>query len=61
MKKSGIRVLQAGNASLEGYGRYQTLNRMIRAEQAGNTEGLKQELENYRQLDYLTKELFTLL
>lgn len=61
VKKSGIRVLQAGNASLEGYGRYQTLNRMIRAEQAGNTEGLKQELENYRQLDYLTKELFTLL
>lgn len=61
VKTSGLRTLTPGSASLEGSGRYQLLNRMLRAREEQDLEGVKQELENCRQLDCLTKEIFTLI
>ena len=61
VKTSGQWVLTPGTASLDGTGRYQLLNRIIRARKEQDEETARRELDNYRQLDYLTKEVFTLI
>lgn len=60
VKTSDKRLLTA-RTSEEGGSRYDLLNRICRAEAAGEKEKLREELESYGQLDYLTKEIFTLI
>ena len=56
------RVLKAGAVPEElEQSRYGRLNRMARMLEEGNDEAFRQELKEYRQLDVITKELFTLL
>ena len=40
--------------------RYAMLCRMSREAKEGNMKQLQEDLENYRQMDHLTRELFTM-
>ncbi len=60
VKTSDKRILTARMAE-EGGSRYDLLNRICRVQEAGDTGKLREELESYGQLDYLTKEIFTLI
>ena len=52
---SGKREINGDNS------RFELINRMAKARQEGREESVRQELETYSQLDYLTKEIFTLI
>ena len=61
VNQSSIRTLTTGGASSGSQSRYGLLCRMS-AEAAGGESGkLAEDLDNYYQMEYLTKELFTLL
>ncbi len=61
VKVSDHRIL-SGKRQISGENsRFELINRMARAQQDGNEECAREELETYRQLDYLTKEIFTLI
>ena len=67
-EKDGERVVQVSDRRRVTYsagdgeeGRYALLNRMIRAHDGGDDEETARQIENYRQLDYVTEHLFTLL
>ena len=68
-EKDGDRVVQVsdrrrvfcGSTEETEDGRYASLNRMIRAQKKGDQKAVLQQIEDYRQLDYVTEQLFTLL
>ena len=59
-KRTDKRVLKLSEAKLEGRSGYELINRMLREKQQQNQQQLQQEMENYLQMEYVTKELFTL-
>ena len=59
ISRSSQRTLTAGEVSGRGQSRYALLCRMNA--EAQDTEKLTEDLDNYYQMDYLTRELFTLL
>ena len=61
VRTSDVRVLQAYSVQDSGNSRYELLNRILKEQEAGDREGIQKDLETYRQLDYLTKEIFTLI
>ncbi|MDO5344282.1 MAG: DUF5717 family protein [Lachnospiraceae bacterium] len=60
VKTSDKRILTA-RAAEENGSRYDLLNRICRAQEEQDTGKLTEALESYGQLDYLTKEIFTLI
>ena len=48
------------NGGTDGRSGYELINRMIRAQKEQDLQQLEQEMENYLQMGYVTKELFTL-
>ena len=59
-KRTDQRVLKLSDAGTDGRSGYELLNRMIRAQKEQDLQQLEQEMENYLQMCYVTKELFTL-
>lgn len=59
-KRTDQRVLKLSDAKMDGRSGYELINRMIRAEKEQNLQQMQQEMENYLQMGYVTKELFTL-
>lgn len=60
-KISGCRTLTMGKMPGSTNSRFDILNRISQAEGSGRTAKVKEELENYFQMDYLAKEIFTLI
>ncbi len=60
VKRSDTRILRKTEGFGSG-GRYELLNRILESQSAGEEEAVREGLENYFQLDYLTRELFTLI
>lgn len=54
-------VLKAPAASEGGNSKYEILNRIAKAYRSGDETALKNELESYLTLEYLTREVFTLV
>ena len=61
VKTSDRRILAMGKAPGDTNSRFDILNRIARAEKSGKEEKVREELENYFQMDYLAKEVFTLI
>ncbi len=59
-KRTDQRVLKLSDAGTDGRSGYELINRMIRAQKEQDLQQLEQEMENYLQMGYVTKELFTL-
>lgn len=59
VKRSDTRILRGPDGAVGG--RYGMLNRILRAQAEGDEKTVREELENYMQMDYLTRELFTLI
>lgn len=59
LKRTDKRILTPGIGKQDGQTRYELINRIIQAEKE-DPKKAEQEMENYLQLDYVTKELFTL-
>ena len=53
-------MLKLSAAGTDGRSGYELINRMIRAQKEQDLQQLEQEMENYLQMGYVTKELFTL-
>ena len=60
-KRSDQMILRAPKALTEGNTRYEFLNRISEAQQKGDEEALRKELQSYLTLDHLTQEVFTLV
>lgn len=61
VKKTDRRVLKGSGFQENGMTRFDLLNRIAKAASEGNIRQAQDELENYLQLEYLTKEVFTLV
>ena len=61
LHRSSPRTLSASEPSGRGMSRYGLLCRMSKEAQQGELQKLSEDLDNYHQMEYLTKELFTLL
>lgn len=60
-RKTDLWILKAPSEMLQSVSKYQMLNRIAQAENAGDTKEQEEELKSYLTLEYLTKELFTLI
>lgn len=60
-KKTDKRILRAPESSGEGTSRYQMLNQISKEVENGETQKAREEIESYLLLEYLAKELFTLV
>ena len=60
-KISDRRTLSLGRMPGSTNSRFDILNRISQAEKNGKEAKVQEELENYFQMDYLTKEIFTLI
>lgn len=60
-KRSDRRILTMGKLPGSSNSRFDMLNRIVQACNTGNENKAREELENYVQLEYLTKEIFTLI
>lgn len=60
-KKTDCRILSMNRQPGDKNSRYDILNRIAQANKNGNEKKVQEELENYMQLEYLTKEIFTLI
>ncbi|MDD2959517.1 MAG: DUF5717 family protein [Lachnospiraceae bacterium] len=61
VKKSDRRVLTSKAQLGDGNSRFELLNRISLAQQQRDEEKIRTELETWRQLEYLAKEVFTLI
>lgn len=61
VKKSDLRSLTWDSEITEGASQYELLNRISRVRIQGEEETLDKEMENYLLLEYLARELFTLV
>ncbi len=61
LRTSAARTITSGAPETGTGSRFGMLGKMSREAAEGKTEELKEDLENYRQLDYLTQEIFTLI
>lgn len=59
-RRTDQRILKLSDGKMDGRSGYELLNRMIRAQKEQDLQQLEQEMENYLQMGYVTKELFTL-
>lgn len=60
-KRTDRRILKADMEAVDENSRYAMLNRISRAQQQGEEENARNEAESYLMLEYLTKEVFTLV
>lgn len=60
-KKTDLRILTPPKASLEGGSQYDLVNRISKAQTERDEQTLDAELDNYLLLEYLAKELFSLM
>lgn len=61
IRKSDKRILKVTENMSEGSSRYEALNRISKAQVQGEEKTLSEEMESYLMLEYLTKEVFTLV
>ena len=61
VKTSGRRILSGMLSEDAPKDRFAMLGEMTRLEKEGESEKLSEQLDHYRQLDYLTREIFTLV
>lgn len=61
-KRTGLRILTAGAGEREQMSQqYELVNRIAKAESDGDEAALDEQLDNYLLLEYLSKEIFTLV
>ncbi len=60
-KTSDTRILRGRVLDEEENGRFALLNRALKAREEGREDQARETLSNYCQLEYLTKEIFTLI
>ena len=60
-KTSDTRILKGRALDEEENGRFALLNRALKARKEGQEDQAREALVSYSQLEYLTKEIFTLI